>query len=611
MSYSPIADYGIIGDLHSVALVSKAGSIDWCCLPRFDSPSIFAALLDESRGGHFLLRATGDGGVKQIYLPDSNVLVTRFLGAEGMGEVIDFMAVGRESGGETEQDSRQLVRIARAIHGPVPFRLECFPAFDYGRARAEVHVQDEGHSVLFVSPQQQFLLKATHALRPAESGATAEFTLHSGEEAVFVLRHREARADPSLKEAPVDGNQLLNETNRFWRNWAGRSQYQGRWREMVTRSALLLKLLTYRPTGAIVAAPTTSLPERIGGVRNWDYRYTWVRDAAFTLYALIRLGYTDEAAAFSSFMQARIREPESDNGPLNVLYGIDGRHNLHEETLNHLDGYRGSRPVRIGNAAFGHLQLDIYGELMDTLYLYDKYATPLAYGMWSEVERLLDWVAAHWEHRDRSIWEVRGDLQPFTYSKMQCWVALDRGLRLARKRSLPLSGKSWESERDRIYRTIMTEGWNDGVQAFTQSLGGQALDASVLLMPLLRFVSPTDPRMTATITQVRQQLGFDVLMRRYETGKAAADGLPNGEGFFTVCSFWLVEAMARAGYLEEARLLFEKLLSFANHLGLFSEQIASTGELLGNFPQALTHLGLISAAFNLNRMLDEGKFGQR
>lgn len=611
MSYNPIADYGIIGDLRSVALVGKDGCIDWCCLPRFDSPSIFAALLDDRKGGCFRLQATGEGGVKQMYLPNTNVLVTRFMSGEGMAEVTDFMSIGRESGGRTEQAARQLVRIAKAIRGPVHFRMECRPAFDYARQRHEVDLHPDGRGAIFVAPSQQFALKAEQPLVRDENGVVADFVLQSGQQAVFALRDRDARASHALDEEPLAGDILLSETARFWRAWSGRSQYRGRWREIVNRSALVLKLLSYLPTGAIVAAPTTSLPEEMGGVRNWDYRYTWVRDAAFTVYSLMRLGYTEEAAAFALFMQARAREPESGNGPLNVMYGIDGRHELPEETLDHLDGYCASRPVRIGNAAVGHLQLDVYGELIDSLYLYDKYGTPVSHEMWSVIESLLDWVSKNWEQPDQSIWEVRGARQDFTYSKLQCWVALDRGLRLASKRSLPAKGKPWEAERDRIYRTIMTRSWNQSSGAFTQHFGSEAMDASVLLMPLMRFVSPTDPRMVSTLQQVRLQLADDMLVRRYEIGKAASDGLPGGESYFTVCGFWMVEAMARAGLAHEAQLLFEKLVSFANHLGLFSEQVGPQGQLLGNFPQALTHLGLISAAYSLDRALDQGKYGQR
>ena len=603
MSYQPIEHYGVIGDMRSVALVGKNGSIDWCCLPAFDSPSIFAALLDDRKGGFWCLAPAGESVVRQLYLPDTNVLVTRFFADDGMAEVIDFMSVGREAGGPTEQGSRQIIRMVKAIRGPLRFRMECRPAFDYARQSHELHIVNGGRSAIFASPRQQFALKSDHPLERCGTGAVAEFTLESNQQAVFALRHRDGTADASLADEQIDGNGLLNETVQYWRRWASRSRYHGRWRETVTRSALLLKLLTYVPTGAIVAAPTTSLPEQIGGVRNWDYRYTWVRDAAFTVYSLMRLGYTEEAGAFAQFMQARAREEAQDNGPLDVMYGIDGRHDLVEETLDHLDGYRGSRPVRIGNAAYGHLQLDIYGELMDSLYLFDKYGAPLSYEMWSTVERLLNWVAKNWERPDQSIWEVRGPRQNFTYSKLQCWVALDRGIRLARKRSFPSEGDTWLHERNRIYKAIMTQGWNEEKGAFTQAFGSDALDASSLMMPLMLFVSPTDPRMLSTLARVQDELAADSLVLRYEIGKAARDGLPGTEGYFSVCSFWLVEAMARAGQVTEAQLLFEKLLGYANHLGLFSEEISGKGELVGNYPQALTHLGLISAAFNLDRLL--------
>lgn len=604
MSYQPIENYGVIGDLRSVALVGKNGSIDWCCLPAFDSPSVFAAILDDRKGGFWSLAPTVECEVRQMYLPETNVLMTRFFADQGMAEVIDFMPIGREAGGPTEQESRQVIRIAKAIRGPLPFRMECRPAFDYARQAHDVHIDGDGRGAIFSSPKQQFVLKGSHGLERREpGGVVAEFTLESNQEAMFAIRHRSGTADFSLAGQEVDGPGLLTETVRYWRDWSRRSRYHGRWREMVQRSALLLKLLTYLPTGAIVAAPTTSLPEAIGGVRNWDYRYTWVRDAAFTVYSLMRLGYTEEAGAFANFMQRRAKEESPDNGPLNVLYGIDGRHDLVEETLDHLDGYRGSKPVRIGNAAYGHLQLDIYGELMDSLYLYDKYGAPLSYDMWTTVERLLDWVAKNWNQPDQSIWEVRGPRRPFTYSKLQCWVALDRGVRLARKRSFPAEGLTWVEERNNIYRAIMREGWSEKENAFTQYFGSDALDAATLMMPLMLFVSPTDPRMLATIDRIRGELAADSLVRRYEIGKAARDGLPGSEGFFSVCSFWLVEAMARSGRVEEAQLMFEKLLGYANHLGLFSEEISGKGELLGNFPQALTHLGLISAAHNLDRLL--------
>jgi GH15 family glucan-1,4-alpha-glucosidase len=605
MSYLPIDHYGIIGDLRSVALVGKNGSIDWCCLPDFDSPSIFGALLDDLKGGSFRLAIEGDSQVKQTYLPNTNVLVTRFFSDEGMAEVIDFMSIGREAGGATEQRARQIVRIAKAIRGPIHFRMECRPAFDYARVPHELHIGPQGLDAIFASEQQQFILKSPVPLQNDAGGAVAKFALRGGEQAVFVLRHRAGQAVASLTAETVDGEALLNETVRYWRSWASQSRYHGRWREIVIRSALVLKLLTFLPTGAIVAAATTSLPEQIGGIRNWDYRYTWVRDAAFTVYSLMRLGYTEEAAAFAQFMQARAKEEAPVNGPLNVMYRIDGSHGLPEQTLDHLDGYRGSRPVRIGNAAAEHLQLDIYGELLDSFYLYDKYGAALSYDMWVTIQRLLDWLSKNWDQPDQSIWEVRGGARQFTYSKLQCWVAFDRGIRLARKRSFPLEGTLWKDQRDRIYNAIMTDGWNPSLRSFVQYFGAEAVDAGSLMMPLMLFISPTDPRMISTIDRIRRELAADSLVLRYQIGKAASDGLPGGEGFFTVCSFWMIEAMARAGYVEEAQLLFEKLLSYANHLGLFSEEISSRGELLGNFPQALTHLGLISAAFSLDRELEQ------
>jgi GH15 family glucan-1,4-alpha-glucosidase len=605
MSYQPIDHYGVVGDMRSVALIAKNGSVDWCCLPRFDSPSVFGRLLDDRLGGFWQISPVVEGKVRQMYLPDTNVLVTRFFNDEGMSEVIDFMSVGREAGGQTEQGSRQLLRIAKTVRGPVRFCLECRPAFDYARAEHKVELRDEGRTAIFTAPGHWLVLKAPFRLEITGSGVRSEFVLGNNEEAAFALRHAVEDGDRArqLIEEPVDGAALLTETVRFWRTWSSHNQYRGRWREMVGRSALVLKLLTYLPTGAVVAAPTTSLPEEPGGVRNWDYRFTWIRDAAFTVYALMRLGYTEEAGAFAHFVHARAKEEAAENGPLNVLYGIDGDHRLEEYTLDHLAGYQGAKPVRIGNAAVGHLQLDIYGELLDSIYLYDKYGTALSYDMWTTVERLLDWVMENWQQPDQSIWEVRGPRRQFTYSKLQCWVALDRGVRLARKRSFPTEGDRWRAERDRIYKTIMNEAWNEKQGAFTQYFGGEAVDASSLMMPLMLFVSPEDPRMLSTIDRVRRELASDSLVKRYEIGRAANDGLPGNEGYFTVCSFWLVEAMARAGHVEDAQLLFEKLLSYANHLGLFSEEIGPQGELLGNYPQALTHLGLISAAFNLDRLL--------
>jgi GH15 family glucan-1,4-alpha-glucosidase len=602
MAYKPIASYGVVGDMKSIALVGTDGSIDWLCLPRFDSPSVFGRLLDDRKGGYFSLHPSGECTQRQMYLSGTNVLVTRFLSSQGIAELVDFMPVREDYGGPTKQQGHQLIRIARAVREPVRFQLKCYPAFDYARVPHTARVIDRG--VVFDSTGGSFALISPIPLRLDKNGAVAEFTLQPNESVAFALRHDNGAAARDLIEQPVDGEKLQTDTVRFWRTWMAHCRYDGRWREMVQRSALVLKLLTYRPTGAVVAAATTSLPESIGGVRNWDYRYTWVRDAAFTVYALMRLGYTEEAGAFTHFMHQRALEQESEGGPLNVMYGIDGRHHLDETLLDHLDGYMGSKPVRVGNAAWKHLQLDVYGELMDSIYLHDKYSTQVSWDVWQQIERMLDWVGDNWRQPDQSIWEVRGGQQQFTYSKLQCWVALDRGVRLARKRSLPVNGKRWAAERDNLYRAIMTEGWNDKLQTFTQYFGSDAVDASLLLLPLMLFLGPKDPRMTATLDRVCKELTADALVYRYRIGQAASDGLPGHEGTFSICSFWLVEALTRAGRLEEAQLLFEKMLTYANHVGLYSEQIGRAGEALGNFPQAFTHLGLISAAYNLNRALD-------
>jgi GH15 family glucan-1,4-alpha-glucosidase len=606
-----IENHGIIGDLRTAALVDLDGCIDWLCLPKFDSPSVFASLLDKEKGGEFRI-SPHDGKVthKQFYWPDTNILITRFLSPDGVGEIIDYMPMGER---EASRRRRNLVRHVRAVRGSMPFHVDCRPAFNYARDRHQVQTCGED-GVIFHAPGFSLQLATKVPLKiTEEGGAVAEFTLHEGESAVFLLEmiERGGRPAPALNQAAEHA--IFSHTVQYWRRWISRCTYHGRWGESVRRSALALKLLTCEATGAVVAAPTCSLPECIGGERNWDYRYTWIRDAAFTLYGLLRIGFTEEASSFMKWIEARCHELNPD-GSLQTMYRLDGGHEIEEVTLDHLCGYRDSRPVRIGNAAYGQLQLDIYGALMDSVYLYNKYGSPISYELWQNLRRLLNWVAANWRRDDRGIWEVRGDPQQFVYSKVMCWVALDRGVRLADKRSFPADRERWLKERDAIYEEIFLRGWSDKRQAFVQSYGSNALDASTLIMPLVFFMSPSDPRMLKTLDAMCKPgssggLMADSLVYRYDV-RETDDGLAGSEGTFNICTFWLVEAMTRAARvqpwrLDEARLLFEKMLGFANHLGLYAEETGSCGDALGNFPQAFTHLGLISAAFNLNRALGD------
>ena len=622
-----IEDHGIIGDLRTVALVATNGMIDWLCFPHFDSPSVFAALLDPQKGGHFCVCPEVQPGQKpeeivhkQFYWPETNVLVTRFYSADGVGELIDFMPLGvkeerrEERHGEKAHDKpvHKLVRYIRVVRGRMPFMLNCLPAFNYARDTHQASLVPGGAA--FVSDTLNLVLSTHAPLETDGQCVTARFVLEEGQSMVFNLSEGTAEVCAERALDQERSELLFRSTVDYWRHWLSRCTYKGRWREVVQRSALSLKLMTFEESGAIVAAPTCSLPESPGGSRNWDYRFVWIRDAAFTVYALLRIGFSEEAGAFMRWLEQRISKL-GPNEPLPLMFALDGGLVPEEEELGHLSGYRGASPVRIGNgAAHDHLQLDIYGELMDAVYLYNKHGAPISYDFWNHLRRLMNWLCDNWRQKDESIWEVRGGRQHFVYSKMMCWVAFDRAIRLADKRSFPADRVRWHQERDAIFEEIMQKGWCAERGAFKQSYESDALDAANLIMPLVFFLSPVDPRFLSTLEAIRKPpaeggLASDGLVFRYDV-EASPDGLSGVEGTFNLCTFWLVEAMTRASVtrpdlLDEARLVFERMLGYANHLGLYAEQIGFEGEALGNFPQAFTHLSLISAAYNLNRSLGD------
>ncbi|TMK69931.1 MAG: glycoside hydrolase family 15 protein [Actinobacteria bacterium] len=595
--YLPIAEHGIIGDLHSIALVGTDGTIDWYCCPSFDSPSVFGAILDKDRGGFYRIAPTVlECTPKQLYLPDTNVLITRFLTPAGVGEVQDFMPI--QSGVAAHR--HRLIRRVMGVRGEIRFRVDVQPRFNYGRDPHDVVFHENG--VVLKSQGLTLALESAIPLHYAEPGAYAEFTLLPGDTATFVL---EAVPETYIPRSYSDAEtrEAFEGTVDYWRRWLAQCRYQGRWREMINRSALTLKLMTYLPSGAIVAAPTASLPEHIGGGRNWDYRYTWIRDAALSLYALLRLGFVEESAAFMSWLTDRFREARpAASGPLQIMYGIDGRSALDEEILDHLEGYRGSAPVRIGNGAAEQLQLDIYGELINSVGFFNKFGSPIHHDDWMNLTQVVEWVCDNWDQADEGIWEVRGGRQDFVYSRLMSWVALERALRIAMQRGLPGDIVRWRDQRNAIYQQIMTRGWHDERQAFVQHYETDVLDAGVLMMPLVKFVAATDRRWLSTLDAIADELVSDSLVYRYNA-EATPDGVGGEEGTFSICTYWYVEALAMAGRLDEARLIFEKMLTYANHLGLYAEQIGLTGEQLGNFPQAFTHLALISSAVYLNQQL--------
>jgi len=606
--YPNISDHGIIGDLQTAALIATDGTVDFFCCPRFDSPSVFASLLDAENGGHFRVAPVAENYVsKQLYFPGTAMLITRFMTPDGVGEVLDFMPVI-----EGEPTSRhRMVRYLRVARGTMQFQVDIQPQFDYGRDKHAVEVTDAG-AVFRSASGMELTFHSAGRISPAEDrtvieqvdgGLRASVTMREGESGRGVML--ESGCGQPRAVSPAELQRLADDTAAFWKGWLGRSSYTGRWREMVNRSAITLKLLTYEPTGAPIAAATFGLPEQAGGERNWDYRFTWIRDGSLSIHALAGLGYIDEAARFAAWLRDRVTESAGADGsdPIKVMYRVDGSAELTEDVLDHFEGWRGSRPVRIGNGAADQLQLDIYGEALDALLTSDDYGLPIAHSGWRALTKIIDWLSDNWDQPDEGIWETRGGRKDFTFGRVQCWVALDRAVRLAERHGRPANIAKWVIERDRLYNQVMARGWNDRIKAFTQHYATDVLDSSLLFMPIEDFISPRDPMWLSTLDAMERELVSDSLVYRYNPA-ASPDGLHGDEGTFSLCTFLYVEALARAGRLDEAILTFEKMMTYGNHLGLFSEEIGPTGEQLGNFPQAFTHLQLINAAITLNRELD-------
>jgi GH15 family glucan-1,4-alpha-glucosidase len=605
MTSPSIAEHGLIGDLQTAALVGTDGSIDWFCCPRFDSPSVFGALLDPERGGRCRVRPVGTEYVtKQLYLPDTAVLITRFLAEDGVGEVVDFMPPAPATG----IARHRLVRMIQCVRGRMTFEAEIAPRFDYGRRPHTLSLTGAG--AVFTAGDMALTM---HSVRQPDDERLAEVHV-AGDDLRVLLTLSEGQTRGVVLEWGVTTPQEIRPDQieadhadcvRFWRSWLAGSTYRGRWRETVARSAITLKLMTYAPTGGLVAAPTAALPEQVGGERNWDYRYTWVRDASFSIRALLGLGFVQEAAQFALWLRDRIAEwnPDKGGAPLDIMYRVDGSSDLTEESLDDWAGYRGSRPVRIGNGAAEQLQLDIYGEALDSIYAADHAGIPIGHQGWLQLSRAIDWLADNWDQPEEGIWETRGGRQDFTYGRAMCWVAFDRAIRLAIEHGRPAPLERWIRSRDAVYAQILERGWSAERGAFVQHYETEVLDSSLLRVASLGLFSPLDPMWISTLDAMRTELVTDSLVYRYDPA-ASPDGLRGSEGTFSLCTFSWVDALARSGRVEEARLTFEKMLTYANHVGLFSEELALTGEQIGNFPQAFTHLALIDAALTLNAALE-------
>ncbi|MGN7988911.1 glycoside hydrolase family 15 protein [Pedobacter sp. 22226] len=590
--FQPIENYGVIGNLKTVALVSLQGSIDFLCAPRFDSPTVFASMLDSEKGGYFSVEPQLENCTsKQLYLPGTAVLLTRFFAEQGIAELTDYMPLSKE----TDFPSA-IVRQIKAIRGNITFKVYCVPSFGYTKSTHTV--QHENDELVFFSKTEKITLKlkADVPLHIKKDMGYAEFTLKESEMAHIIMEIIEG--DGSAADLNHYTKHGYRKTVDYWREWINQTTYKGRYDEIIRRSAITLKLLTSAEFGSAVAAPTFGLPETIGGNRNWDYRFTWIRDAAFTMYAFLRLGFFDEATAFMDWIFNLCQKID-----LQLVYQIDGNAKIKEVEADQFEGYQASKPVRIGNEAASQLQIDIYGELIDTVYIYNKSHKPITYEFWTLIEKQVQCVIKQWKKPDHGIWEIRNEKKEFLHTRLMCWVAMDRAIKIAENRSFPYPESEWHNIRSEIYADIYHNFWNEKLGAWVQYKGATHVDASALLMPLTHFISPLESRWLSTMKVIDEELLLDVLVYRYKNGMTKIDGLEGEEGTFNMCSFWFIEALAKSGELERAVENFEKMIGYSNHLLLFSEELGRKGEHLGNFPQAFTHLALISAAVELNKQL--------
>ncbi|TWV95721.1 glycoside hydrolase family 15 protein [Chitinophaga pinensis] len=596
--YQRIENYGIIGNLETVALVSLTGSIDFMCFPRFDAPSIFASLLDSTKGGFFSVEPQmGEYNSKQLYIPGTAILLTRYFSESGIAELTDYMPL-QAAGDETDST---IVRKIKAIRGDITFKVHCAPRFDYAAAKHEAELKQKKNEIIFTAINDgnvQLRLIADIPLQLKRKDGYAEFTLKESETAHIVLQAVKKDHKGAFAGINYYAHDTYHETIAKWREWVGKSTYKGHYGELIQRSAITLKLLTSARYGSVVAAATFGVPETLGGSRNWDYRFTWIRDAAFTMYAFLKLGFYDEATNFMNWISSLCTETK-----LQLLYKVDGSKSEAELELKYLDGYKGARPVRVGNAAATQLQIDIYGELIDTIYIYNKSYKPITYEFWTLIQQQVNSVVEGWKLPDHGIWEIRNVKREFLHTRLMCWVAMDRAIKIAEHRSFPYPEMEWQAVRDEIYNDIYHNFWNEELGAWVQYKGAKTVDASALLMPLTHFITPMEPRWLSTMKVIDRDLRLDVLIYRYRNHLERIDGLDGVEGTFNMCSFWYIEALAKCGEIDLAVESFEKMIGYANHLGLFSEELGMKGEHLGNFPQAFTHLALISAAVEINKQL--------